>query len=536
MPFKGVHHPQADRHAHSREARWPGKPIGWTIRTLALVALAAASYLAGVSLISGAAVAGCGGLPAVDCQHVLTSRWARWLGVPVSYPAVGVYGLLALASFFVGPTRSLSVRRAARFFLVLLAALAAGSALWFLILLVFVLGKVCVFCFAVHLCGLTIGILLVIHPPVHRRRYSPEWLGALRTCMGMPTSSAPKEPAQTLTLQAVLTAAGLGLMGVGVLIAGQLLFPSRTYRIEQFRSAAGAERAEQPSPFVPLTSSPSDPVTPSPSQPLTPSPPDAVPPPSPEKSARTGSPASESRRPQDTPELPALRLEPEASAKDVPATEAAALPPLPKPDSVLKGPRWVPLLDNEARLDVYAHPLLGDPEAEHVVVELFDYTCKHCRAQSRQMEEARARYGPQLAVVLLVMPMSPVCNKYVQDVQQEHQNACRYAKLALAAWKAAPSRFPEFHHWLMEGDEPPPLEAAQGHATELLGGKAWQDELEGPAVRAEIEHNTELFHRCKGGVIPKLLSGKYVVSGETATADQLFELLERITSMKPLRR
>jgi len=549
MTARGYELPHVDRIADSRDARWPGGPVGWTIRVLALVALTGAIYLAVTSWQSGQTVAGCGGWAFVDCEHVLTSRWARWLGVPVSYPAVIVYGLIALASFFVGPTRSMPVRRMARLTLVLLTSLAAGSAVWFLGLLIFAIGKLCLFCLLVHSCGLTIGLLLVVYPPVHRWRYTPEWLANLRTSMGFASTSLPKPPEQTLTPSTALSAAGVGFLGVAGLIAGQLLFPSKTYRIEQYRNLAisrsGAlaqsshllNLAPNPvtNPVPPrdpsgATSASTDPAKPSPAASGSPSKAPEEPP----TEERKDPAAPESKLP--VPSKPVPGEIPETASDRLPEPELPLPSKLPTLDPLPGSPRRIPILDNEFLLEMDAHPVLGDLQAEHVVVELFDYTCKHCRAQSRQMEEAQKRYGPQLAVVLLPCPMSPLCNKHITSAQPEHQNACRYAKTALAVWQRAPSRFPEFHHWLTEGSEPPPLAAVAQQATRLVGDESWRDEVDGQAVRKQIEHNIDLFRRCDGGTIPKLLSGKYVVTGETATARQLFELLERITGIEPQRR
>src|SRR5271169_6325729 len=69
----------------------PGTPApGWIIcaRALLVIALCGAGYLAAVSLHDGP-VAGCGAES--GCNKVLQSRWAYWLDIPVSVPALLVY-------------------------------------------------------------------------------------------------------------------------------------------------------------------------------------------------------------------------------------------------------------------------------------------------------------------------------------------------------------------------------------------------------------------------------------------------------------
>ena len=58
------------------------------VRGLLIIAAMGAGYLAWVSIHNGPA-AGCG--PESGCNAVLQSRWAYWLDLPVSVPAVLVY-------------------------------------------------------------------------------------------------------------------------------------------------------------------------------------------------------------------------------------------------------------------------------------------------------------------------------------------------------------------------------------------------------------------------------------------------------------
>src|SRR5438046_5177011 len=69
------------------------------IRVLVAAAFAVAAYLAWTSL-SGNAVAGCG--PESSCDQVLRTRWAYWLRIPVSIPALLLYvGVFALTFRFI---------------------------------------------------------------------------------------------------------------------------------------------------------------------------------------------------------------------------------------------------------------------------------------------------------------------------------------------------------------------------------------------------------------------------------------------------
>jgi len=58
--------------------------LAW-VRALLAVAILGAGYLAWLAIHNGSA-AGCG--PESGCNKVLQSRWAYWLDLPVSVPAV----------------------------------------------------------------------------------------------------------------------------------------------------------------------------------------------------------------------------------------------------------------------------------------------------------------------------------------------------------------------------------------------------------------------------------------------------------------
>jgi len=183
---------------------------------------------------------------------------------------------------------------------------------------------------------------------------------------------------------------------------------------------------------------------------------------------------------------------------------------------------------------VYRLPLVGDPEAEHVIVKLFDYTCKHCRKLHRQLEEARQRYGGQLAILVLPVPMNHGCNEYIDPNYKhpDHKLACEYAKLAMAVWRLAPEKFPAFHKWLMGTDPIPPLSEARSRAEEYANADALDGEEGGDAVGKLLKQTTLLFKRCGAGAIPKLILGDKAVGGEFRNSEELFRVLERHTGLK----
>ena len=123
-----------------------GKHSLLAARLLLLGALAGDGWLAWHSL-NGTLIAGCGG--AGGCSAVLASKWAYWFGVPVSIPAIAIHlclFCLTLVPFGKGGP-ILKFRERATLGLAVLVWL---SALWFVVIMAWVIGGYCPFCLAAH--------------------------------------------------------------------------------------------------------------------------------------------------------------------------------------------------------------------------------------------------------------------------------------------------------------------------------------------------------------------------------------------------
>ena len=197
--------PRTGQSAEPQNASIQGTGAGllWFIRILALIALGISAYLAWKSL-SGNLPAGCG--PGSDCDELLAGSWAKWFDVPVSFPAAAVYLGIFLISFGIKPTAPPASLRRNWGFLITLAFIAAGAAIWFVILQTAIVHHICPFCMTVHACGLLIGVLVVIGlAKLPAKRNDPN---SYRIVQGI----RPSKPW-------ALMLASLGV--VGVLIAGQ---------------------------------------------------------------------------------------------------------------------------------------------------------------------------------------------------------------------------------------------------------------------------------------------------------------------------
>jgi uncharacterized membrane protein/protein-disulfide isomerase len=167
-----------------------------------LAALAISGYLLWSSGWN-AQPAGCGNDGWLGCDEVLTSPWARWLGVPVTLLALVVYGATLLGSFLIGRQVSERVRGIGWRGLLCLSSMMIGAACWFIGLQVVELRSYCPKCLAVHACGVVAAALIL-------------WQGFRHARLG--------------SGQAILVLL-LGIAWTASLIAGQMVLPSASGQV-----------------------------------------------------------------------------------------------------------------------------------------------------------------------------------------------------------------------------------------------------------------------------------------------------------------
>lgn len=189
--------------------------LGW-VRLLLGIAILGAGYLAWVAVHNGP-VAGCG--PGSGCDKVLQSRWAYWMDIPVSIPAVFVYlALLAVTMLVRRP--SADDQRGAWAAMIGLSVIVAGAAAWFVGLQMFVIEAFCKFCLTAHTCGLAAAVLCLKHIPLAPDPNMPMWSS------GVKESGVPRKAIRPLIL--------VGLAGVLVLVSGQLLVQKKRNVVKEF--------------------------------------------------------------------------------------------------------------------------------------------------------------------------------------------------------------------------------------------------------------------------------------------------------------
>ena len=445
------------------------------VRVLLAVACLGAAYLAYVSLSNGP-VAGCG--TDSGCNKVLQSRWAYWLGVPVSLPALFVYlGLLA-ATFAAERKSEPENQRRAWTVIVVLSVVVAGAAAWFIGLQIFVIKAYCKFCMTAHVCGMVSAIVCLKKVPLGVELVKPRW--------------SDKAGKYFLPRQAFLRCVVVGVIGVAVLAGGQLLVQKKRNVVSEL-------------PVVTATNFPI--VSP---------PPPSIPPVA--VAPRTNTPV--------------------ALVTNLAAATSAPPAPVPAP-ALAPGPasRVLSLHGGAFQINLAEVPMIGPSNAPHVIVSLFDYTCHHCRQLHPLLVEAQRHFANQLGIVSLPMPMSTNCNPSITRYFRAHALACDYAKLGLAVWRAKPEAFHQFDDWLMKPENPVPVPQAHEYAAQLVGVMKLESALQDDWVTRQIHTDGYLYHsnylKTGNSQMPELMIGPFVSFGPLNSVADLLRLLKDHLGLTP---
>jgi uncharacterized membrane protein len=151
------------------------------------------------------------------------------------------------------------------------------------------------------------------------------------------------------------------------------------------------------------------------------------------------------------------------------------------------------ILQGQFTLNLTQVPVTGPVNAPKKMVKLFDFTCHHCRDLHHLLKPVQQKYGEELAVVSLPMPLDAKCNRFMRSTPSAHINACEYARLSLAVFYAEPKAFHDYADWLFAPARPPEVDAAREHAAELIGRERLIAMLADPRVDDQIQRNVEIY-------------------------------------------
>ena len=229
------------------------------------------------------------------------------------------------------------------------------------------------------------------------------------------------------------------------------------------------------------------------------------------------------------PVLPSL-----PSQKDVRGPQGPHPLPDPPPEFI-RNPfagRTVTAAEGRISIPGDAWPMLGSPKATHLLLYLFDYTCKECRYVHSLLDDVMQRHPLQLAVMVVPVPRDPLCNSMVKTREPEHAFACAYTRLGLAVWRANCSKYAEFDRYMFKSPHVPLLGQARVKAVDLVGSSIPNPELPHPEIDARIAEAVELFKSAGTNIAPTLLLPQRAVAGRPPTAEHLYKILEHYLELE----
>lgn len=528
----------------------------WSRRVVipcSVTALAVSAYLAWSALIHGS-VAGCSANGVWDCSHVLSSRWSKCLGIPVSIPAMAIHitllSSLTLAYFGV----SNGVKRIADRMLFFCACCAALAALWFIGLQVFVVGKLCKWCMVAHATGILACLAITVDYALQRCGGIPlrPIFGALTVTMALAlvqvfgpvpetaiiTVYDSSEPASNdvLDMDFELIDSPVESQKVGMdqgapqsSDAAVLATATTQSQVEASNDHDVQLELDEANAMPVVATSTPEPAKDSVSAPKVQPPCDD---------------AASAVIPIDDAQLNLEKLPEDSSA----VIEQAPIPtPTPLPDEPASqdskpvsetaptvAPRAITFPGARTQLKVNQWPLIGSPDARVVLAELFDYSCAHCRQMNRDLVVARNQFGCDLAIIALPVPLQSDCNPTVQQTSAEHRDSCELSNLALAVWRINPAAFADFHDWLCAVEPGRTAAAARLEAERRVDPAALRAELMGNVPGQYIARHVAIYQRAGEGTLPKLLSDVITVTGQMNSAQSLCDTLQAKHGLAPV--
>jgi len=499
--------------------------VAYAIAIPSTIALVISAYLA-YATFTMSDVAGCGGGSIFDCGHVLHSKWSKAAGVPVSVFAFATHALLISGLFVMISQRFGSSVRKLATCVVLVAAVAASlAALYFISLQVFVLKHLCSYCMVAHTCGLIVGAMTIWKLPIAattKKRLTGFAAAGIAALASIQITSAepPKFKIDTFVAPAETGQSDLENANTE---------ESSDDSSDLFSAPGSSDSSEETDIFAAPVSDAKEPGNSvrSSSQELAMLDMISVHNLFLSNNALLVAPAAQQAT-EGSATSKGSASKPKQPAQAKPKQPAQAKPKL----AAKKSKRLVPMNGGSIKLKAVDWPLIGDPDAKHAFIELFDYTCEHCRATNKAIEAAKQKLGKDLAVLVLPVPMNRTCNPLIKTNMPDHAESCDLSRLAIAVWRVDSKKFEEFHRWMFQGEKAPTYSQALAKASEWVDTIALNKELADSVCSQYIGRNVELYKRTGGGTIPKMVFQQTTIVGEFTSGESLANLIKEYTAAK----
>ena len=184
-------------------------------------------------------------------------------------------------------------------------------------------------------------------------------------------------------------------------------------------------------------------------------------------------------------------------------------------------------------IDVHELPVIGDPDAPHVITLLFDWQCSHCRQLHLMLPDVVNLMGGKVAFVCCPISLSRECNPYVPQGKDSFTGSCKLLHIGLALWRTDPIAFKRYEEWYW-GDPTktwniPGADNAAARAAELIGADALKQAMNDPWTESYMRNVLQLFGRTSSSghaAVPRLIHHNKWLIPETDDAAGLVPLIE----------
>jgi protein-disulfide isomerase len=186
----------------------------------------------------------------------------------------------------------------------------------------------------------------------------------------------------------------------------------------------------------------------------------------------------------------------------------------------------------DVALDVSSNIVIGNPDADAIIVVMVDYCCPKCRQLHAQLRNFKSVSRFDYAVLVLPVPINSSCNQYIRQTDPRNANSCAFAKLALAVWNSDPERFEKFHDWVMQGPSPPAVPDALQYAAQLLRSDNLEDQMESTEVSKQLKGYVEIYNLTGGGQVPRIYIKQWSIHGSPNDQQKMFSAINDLLSRR----
>ena len=209
-------------------------------------------------------------------------------------------------------------------------------------------------------------------------------------------------------------------------------------------------------------------------------------------------------------------------ANSLAGTRGGAITGKPQAD---RSDRSIQLLNDRVTVDLEAWPVLGSPDANHVIVWLFDFVCKECHRLHPMLLEAISHYQGRLAVVAIPVPPYPM-GKADEKPVTGHEPAFAYARLGLALWAANPPAYGQWDRFMAQSPEIRRIDPAAKEARKFAKIRS-NDIIRGSEEsEAKLAAAVEVAKQAGDPMLPTLVLPKVLVSGRVPDVATLIKILD----------